>query len=316
MFQPQLQHLSYGSSLMTNVVQIDIASTRFITRSTDVQVLIPKPRLYAGFVCVNPSVVATSSIQVRVALSSVPPVAGLNFDAEPGDVWRILRHGTTHYLLGSAGFRPGVFNWLAVWEGDLESVVVYPPEEVVVRSNGTIAVHYPIGYPHDMRMLMYHLAPRSGVVLHAAGVNLAGHGLLFPGRSGAGKSTLSRQFLAARPGSLLNDERIVARKMGNIYRIFGTPWAGIVSVGDNVDVPLAAVMYLAHGPTNQLRELKPSEAMARFYRVAGIPWYDELQDAVLATCADIFAKVPAFELSFRPTPEVVDFLADFAMRNL
>src|SRR3972149_4672916 len=50
----------------------------------------------------------------------------------------------------------------------------------------------PLAYPFDELLLVNYLAGGRGLDIHACGVDLGGHGVVFCGVSGAGKSTTSR----------------------------------------------------------------------------------------------------------------------------
>jgi hypothetical protein len=302
---------------MTQTLYIDIASTRFSVTSPDVQVMAPRPHLDADFINTRNKIISTIDISLKLAgLPEIKDEAVLGEEATHCNVWRVLREGTARCLLGRVGRTPGRFNWFALWHGDLTATELYFHDALHVPNNGGTGVCYPFSHL-DMRMLMYHLASRSGALMHAAGLDLDGHGLLFSGRSGAGKSTMCHQFLTGNRSVVFSDERIVARRVGDSYRIFGTPWAPTAPVPSDGNAPLSAMFFLAHGPTNQIRELARHEALARLCRVASIPWFDEeMLGPVLDTCADIIDTVPIFELHFRPTPDVVDYLADFVSHRL
>lgn len=65
------------------------------------------------------------------------------------------------------------------------------------------------------------LAPRGGLLIHAAGVVIDGEAWLLPGPSGTGKSTAARAPDLRR---VLSDERIIARRHRDRWRAWGTPW--------------------------------------------------------------------------------------------
>jgi hypothetical protein len=302
-------------SLTTDALHIDIASTRFAVTCPDYQVLAPNWPPYANFIESQESIV--SKIDVCVDLFREPDIQGMSLLFNQGDEWRVLRDRTTHCMIGKRNSETGGFSWFAAWRGSMTSVVVYSRTRSTIAANGKKTITTPVAAPHDLRLLVYHLASRAGVLLHSAAVSLSGHGLVFLGRSGVGKSTISQQFLARQQHDPLSDEHVVARKLAGGYRIFGTPWASQAAVAENRNAPLSALFFLAHGEKNQVREVSAHEALSRIYPVASIPWYDdEILDPILSTCAEIASSVPAFELQFQPTQEVVDFMTDFVSRQL
>jgi hypothetical protein len=181
----------------------------------------------------------------------------------------------------------------------------------------------PFRYPLDQLLLMYHLAGRGGVIVHSAGLELAGKALVFPGVSTAGKSTLARVLVeAGLKDSLLSDDRIIVRTMGGESSAcgpddgaargllaWGTPWPGDAKIARNACAPLAALLFLVKDERTFLVPLSPGEAMRRLMPVVSCPWYDsERLPGVLDTCARLAEGVPCFDLHFRPDAEVAALL--------
>jgi len=85
------------------------------------------------------------------------------------------------------------------------------------KCEGTLAVYL-------MERTCYHLADRSrgGLLLHAAGLNWHGRGLVFPGQTGTGKSTLAA-WLLTRGFRYLTDELIFVPYRANLFQAFSRP---------------------------------------------------------------------------------------------
>ena len=69
----------------------------------------------------------------------------------------------------------------------------------------------------------------SGILLHACGVKMDNRIFVFLAPSEGGKSTIARLALKKRL-ILLNDDRIIVRKIRNKFYAFGNPWHGEVEV--------------------------------------------------------------------------------------
>jgi len=175
----------------------------------------------------------------------------------------------------------------------------------------------PVRYPLDQILLMNHLAPRDGLIVHAAGAVVGGCALVFPGLSGGGKSTLSRLFITAGLGdTLLSDDRVIMRVTQGLEEservtAWGTPWPGDARVARNTGAPLAALLFLTKAQENKVMPLDASSAMKRLMPVVSCPWYDRARsDQVLATCARVVESLPCFELHSRPEAHVVEMLTE------
>ena len=185
----------------------------------------------------------------------------------------------------------------------------------------------PFRYPLDQLLMMYHLAGRGGLVVHSAGLELAGKALVFPGASTAGKSTLARVLVkAGLEDSLLSDDRMIVRTAdagpggggpgggpdgapAPGFVAWGTPWPGDAGIRRNACAPLAALLFLVKDERTFLAPLGPGEAMRRLMPVISCPWYDsERLPGILDTCARLSEGVPCFDLHFRPTAEVAELL--------
>ena len=168
------------------------------------------------------------------------------------------------------------------------------------------------GYPVDQLLLIYYLARREGLLVHAAGLVSHGCALIFPGVSGAGKSTLARQFLARDGSSLLSDDRIIVRLLDGVYQAFGTPWPGDAGVAVNASAPLAAILFPARGDETRIRELSPQSALDRLLPATSVLWFEpELLSSQFETCEGLLLDVPAFELCWSPGTGVVDNVLEF-----
>ena len=79
----------------------------------------------------------------------------------------------------------------------------------------------PLEYPLDELLVVNLLAQDRGVEVHACGlVTPQGNGYLFLGQSGAGKTTMAHLWLKEPGVTILNDDRIVLRLMGDEVRMY------------------------------------------------------------------------------------------------
>ena len=170
----------------------------------------------------------------------------------------------------------------------------------------------PVCYPLDQLLLMNHLASRGGAIVHAAGLELEGRALVFPGVSMAGKSTLARLLVAGGlEDALLSDDRVILRTAAEPGRFlaWGTPWPGDAKIARNASAPLEALVFLVHAGEDRIVPVDSREALRRLLPMVSCPWYDrERFPAVLETCGRVAQSVPCYELQFRATTQVVDLL--------
>ena len=160
----------------------------------------------------------------------------------------------------------------------------------------------------------------TGLLLHASGVVLDGAGYVFTGASGRGKTTVTR--LAAGRAEVgrtevLTDENVIVRldAAGDQAVLYSTPFWGHSTPPElihrvNRRAPLAAVCLLEHAPDFRLDPLGPAEAIMALLTTEKVA--TERADSAaawLAVAERLIALTPIYRLSFRPTPELWDFLA-------
>jgi hypothetical protein len=156
---------------------------------------------------------------------------------------------------------------------------------------------------------MYFLAPRHGLICHAAGLVHDGRGLLFAGRSGAGKTTWMR-LCAGRPELAgLSGDRVIVRRVDGDVWVYGTPWAGEGRVASNRAAPLHALVFLHQSPVDELRPIAPGAALEQLLPVVSVLWFDrERMERTTAFCGELVEALPSYELCFRREGAAVELV--------
>src|SRR3989339_1429199 len=98
------------------------------------------------------------------------------------------------------------------------------------------------------------LLKHNGFLLHASGVISKGKGYIFTGISGAGKTTVAEA--SKRCGAVLSDEIVAVRKTGNVWKLFGTPFMGLMKGGGkNKTAKAPTVFFLKQARENAVRTI-------------------------------------------------------------
>lgn len=264
---------------------------------------------YQPFLSDAPAASCDLTIAIALQIGGEPGGAARTTVFDTGESW-VMSGDDAHYYLtpNPRRFSAREF-WAARISRDIRHVTVYCGERLASSGERGAAVANPVSYPLDQILLMLLLAQHEGALVHAAGVNLRGRGLIFPGKSGAGKSTLATH-LAGREGiRLLSDDRIALRKDGGRFLAYGTPWPGEQGAALNESAPLSGVYFLCHADADEIVPLRPQEAAERLMPVTSIPWYDpEPMTRILQVLDVLVARVPAFEFRFKPGPEAMALL--------
>jgi hypothetical protein len=135
-----------------------------------------------------------------------------------------------------------------------------------------------------------------GVALHAAGVVVDGHGVVFFGASGAGKSTLA----GTSPHPVVSDELVAVA--GNPFELRRTGFWGALDErrGAPPAAPLAALVELDKGPRLELEPLDAATAFRRLLPVVVLPPAPELWRQATAVVARLVATVPVLRMAWHP----------------
>jgi hypothetical protein len=137
-----------------------------------------------------------------------------------------------------------------------------------------------------------------GVLIHAAGFDRDGEGLVFFGPSGIGKSTLAGRA----PWPVLSDElvAVLPTRGDGPYRVAG---AAFPSVPSDQTQPareprIAALVELAKGPRFELEKLDARTALRRLLGSIAVPAAPPLWAAAVGVAADLVRRVPAYRMAW------------------
>jgi hypothetical protein len=169
---------------------------------------------------------------------------------------------------------------------------------------------YPLEYPLDELAMMHRLALGEGLEVHALGLaDEDGSGYLFLGHSGAGKSTTAQLWKQQRGVRLLSDDRIILRRQGTGFVMYGTPWHGDAGVASPESAPLSEIFLLEQAPANELVPTPQPVAAAELFARAFVPHYLEsgLQFS-LDFVDQVTSAVRYSILRFTPTLDAVEVI--------
>jgi len=156
-------------------------------------------------------------------------------------------------------------------------------------------------------MILYH----RGIVIHSAGIECDGSGIIFTAPSGTGKSTQAHLWRLHRNARVLNGDRTALRFDGNTVYIYGTPWSGSSPDVLNARAPLRAIVVVEPASENTLTQLTKREAawrlIPRCYLPFGIP---SLLNRAFDVLNGIINVVPVYLLKCKIGHETVDLVSN------
>lgn len=162
-------------------------------------------------------------------------------------------------------------------------------------------------------LINYLALNKQGIFTHSVGLKgLDGKGLLFSGKSGAGKSTMAKLWYKHSKAVVLNDDRIIIRKLKNQFFIFGSPWHGEFSDYLNsriVPAPLGKIFFIYHSPENIVRKISYKEAFIMLYPAIFPAFWNKIYlKNIVLFCDDLVKNVPFYALGFVNNREIIKFM--------
>jgi hypothetical protein len=155
-------------------------------------------------------------------------------------------------------------------------------------------------------LLIHYLAKERGIILHACGIVIDDRGILFLGESGAGKSTMARMWDQENGVDILSDDRVIVRKQGREFRVYGTPWHGEAAFGSSREARLERIFFLRHGRENSVKDMKGLDPLSHLLTCSFPPLWDyQGMQFILEFFSLIAAQVQCQELSFIPEKSVL-----------
>lgn len=88
-------------------------------------------------------------------------------------------------------------------------------------------------------------------ILHGSVAELDGQAYIFSGDSGVGKSTQADLWSECNGAQVLNGDRVILRRVGSEWKAFGLPMCGSSGICRVFDLPVRALVFLAHGKENK-----------------------------------------------------------------
>jgi len=296
----------------THLINLSIAKLNFLISSQEIPFSLAYDASYKQFLA-TPSEHPAGSINIFIHLKEkAPDISHLSKTFETPESWYMLSGSNGKYIVFQPPNNPKIDPaWLARIDSDLQHIDVFCDKVRLTDRSNMEGIANPVRYPLDQILLINCLLGK-GLLIHSAGINVNDKGYLFAGPSGAGKSTICSIFQEFKQHTILSDDRMVVRKTGHDFLMYGTPWPGEAGIAVNDSAELQGIFFLKHSNENRIKELAPQESFDNFFKVASLPWYDknDLQKS-LDFCEDLLQQVKMYELNFRPGPDIIDEIRSY-----
>lgn len=229
-----------------------------------------------------------------------PAVSDLDKVFESRPIWSLHR-SNDRFIFDIYDSMPGIERILII-APDLARAVLY------FQNNSGFLID-PFTGPTMELLIISYLAQGTGVILHSCGIEIDEKGYLFLGESGAGKSTLARLWDKKMGIDVLSDDRIILRKTGGQFWMYGTPWHGEAKFISCRGVKLEKIFFLHHGQVNEKKKIYEAAAVQNLVTCSFPPFWDAKGMSIaLALFSELASAVTCYNLGFRPDQSAIEFI--------
>jgi len=162
-------------------------------------------------------------------------------------------------------------------------------------------------------LINYFALNKKGIFVHSIGMkDLGGKGLLFAGKSGAGKSTAARLWYKHSRVMVLNDDRIIVRRLNGKFLIYGSPWNGEFNdyLKSHIEsAPLDKLFFIYHASQNTIQHISKKQAFSLLYPAIFPTFWDKARlENVVSFCQDLVKDISCFKLGFVNDKSIIKFV--------
>jgi len=169
-------------------------------------------------------------------------------------------------------------------------------------------------------MINYLALRKLGIFAHGLGIHDRGQkGRLFCGKSQAGKSTSAKIWFKHSRAMVLNDDRVIVRKINKRFFIYSSPWPG--EFRENFrsclkPAPLKQLFFIYHARKNIVARIDPALAFGLLYSNTFLAfWNKQCLENTIAFCDQLINEVPCYNLGFVNDKKIIKFVRSIDSRT-
>ena len=189
------------------------------------------------------------------------------------------------------------------------------PTDEMIRYEAELGeeIHGDAGSPYIceavaiLRVICDYIIDKGGFFLHCSCLKYKDEAIIFTAPSGTGKSTHSalwrRHF--GDDVVMINDDKPLVREKDGRFYIYGTPWNGKHSIGNNTSAPIRSVVFLSQAPKNKAEPISPIDAMALLLQQTVLPSDKAELSKLLDMLGRLVENIPMYRLGCTISDEAV-----------
>lgn len=136
------------------------------------------------------------------------------------------------------------------------------------------------------------------IIFHSSALELDGEGYLFAAASGIGKSTHTRMWreVFGERVIMIDDDKPLLRRLGDIWYVCGTPWNGKHCLGSSRVVPLKGICLLSRDKDNKIYQVQSCDVLPALLSQTLRPGNISQMDIMLRLMDSLLKSVPVYSM--------------------
>jgi hypothetical protein len=194
-----------------------------------------------------------------------------------------------------------VLQQIAYWNQENRSWQIY----VLDSQDGAID---PLAYPLGPLIWYFLSTVEDFLMIHGSAVVLNQQTRVFSGFSGVGKSTMAKLWEQNRQATIINDDRLILRKITEEWFVYNTPmfYAAAPQSGK-----LHTVFFPYHAPENKMEKLNGVAALSKLLAHTIHHGHNKVHvQHHMDIATQLISHIACHQLGVVPTPEVIDFILE------
>lgn len=217
------------------------------------------------------------------------------------------------------GYTPRICADYAIEDGEPEVVISATDNEInelKERSEHKL----PDGYFESLviyKKLCADMPLCDGFLMHGSAIEFDSRAYLFTAKSGVGKTThtmLWKQEFGDAVG-IINGDKPILRRVGDGFRVYGTPWSGKEHYNTNTSAPLGAICVIERGDHNECMRLGEKDAVKAVMAQVMMPSDKSMMMLQLRLIDMLIKQVPVYKMICLPDAEAARVAFDTMIGN-
>lgn len=148
------------------------------------------------------------------------------------------------------------------------------------------------------RTICLKLIAYDAFLMHSAAIAVDGEAYLFAAKSGVGKTTHMKLWMEefGDRAQVVNGDKPVYRYLDGVLYACGTPWQGKEGLGNNIMVPVKAILFLERSTENRIRPMAQKEVIGRIFHQFLMPRDEDDMNHFMHMIEKMLASVDCYLL--------------------